>query len=372
MLGLAAVPSIIMFFGCLVLPESPRWLVSRGLSQQAKKVLVKLRGTDNVEDELLAMQTVCEEDSLRETKSFSFTQSITFQMATTKCTRRALLVGCMLQAIQQLSGINTVMYYSATIVQMSGIQGDQLAIWLAAVVAFGNFAFTIVGVFLVERLGRRKLLLGSLAGVTISLFLLGGAFYMATQHDAAITFHEKTSLDINSNKCPATGYCLDCLKEKCGFCSAKDPANNLINGSCVPINVSSSDNMAAFGRCSRKDHSVTWSYQACPYRYAWLAIVFLVLYIAAFAPGMGPMPWTINSEIYPLWARSTGNAFATATNWTCNLVISMTFLSLTEWITHYGAFWLYGGISFFGWLFFFVYLPETKKKSLEELQHLFS
>ena len=255
---------------------------------------------------------------------------------------------------------------------MSGIQGDQLAIWLAAVVAFGNFAFTIIGVFLVEKLGRRKLLLGSLAGVTLSLFLLGGAFYMAKQHDAAITFHEKTPSEVNSSKCSATGYCLDCLTENCGFCFAKDSANNPINGSCVPINVSSSDNTAAFGRCSRKDHSVTWSYQACPYKYSWLAIVALVLYISAFAPGLGSMPWTINSEIYPLWARSTGNAFATATYWTCNLVISMTFLPLTEWITRYGAFWLYGGISVFGWLFFFVYLPETKTKSLEELQHLFS
>ena len=62
MLGLAAIPSIVMFFGCLVLPESPRWLLSRGLSQEAKKVLVKLRGTDNVKDEFLAMQTVCEEE----------------------------------------------------------------------------------------------------------------------------------------------------------------------------------------------------------------------------------------------------------------------------------------------------------------------
>ena len=84
------------------------------------------------------------------------------------------------------------------------------------------------------------------------------------------------------------------------------------------------------------------------------------------------MPWTINSEIYPLWARNTGNAFATATNWTFNLIISITFFSLTEWITRYGAFWLYGGIAFCGWVFFFVYIPETKGKSLEELEHIFN
>lgn len=62
MLGLAAVPSIIMFFGCLVLPESPRWLVSRGFSERARKVLVKLRGTTDVNAELLAMKNVCEEE----------------------------------------------------------------------------------------------------------------------------------------------------------------------------------------------------------------------------------------------------------------------------------------------------------------------
>lgn len=265
--------------------------------------------------------------------------------------------------------LSVTRYYSATIIQMSGIQGDQLAIWLAALVAFGNFAFTIVGVCLVERMGRRKLLLGSLAGVTFSLFLLGGAFYMAKRNDASISVHETAPFYIK-NGCPSSGFCLDCLEDKCGFCFVKDATNNPVKGSCIPFN-SSSDNSAAYGRCSKKDHSTTWSYAACPYKYAWLAIVALVLYIAAFAPGMGPMPWTINSEIYPLWARSTGNALATATNWTCNLVISMTFLTLTEWITRFGAFWLYGGISFCGWLFFFIYLPETKGKSLEELEHLY-
>ena len=261
-------------------------------------------------------------------------------------------------------------YYSATIIQMSGVQGEQLAIWLAAVVAFGNFLFTLVGVCLVEKMGRRKLLLVSLAGVIFSLVLLGGAFYIAEQYDAPIAFQEERPSYITNN-CPVTGrHCLDCLDAKCGFCFDTDAESNPINGSCVPVNTSS-PSTASYGRCSRAGHSATWSYLACPFKYAWLAIVALILYIAAFAPGMGPMPWTINSEIYPLWARSTGNALSTATNWTFNLIISMTFLSLTEWITRYGAFWLYGGIAFCGWLFFFFTVPETKGKSLEELEHLF-
>ena len=263
-------------------------------------------------------------------------------------------------------------YYNATIIQMAGIQSDQLAIWLAAVVAFSNFMFSIVGVWLVERVGRRKLLLGSLAGVTLFLFLIGGAFYSAQQHDTPISLREEMPLGI-SNNCPTSGHCLDCLQAKCGFCFGEDDARNYFNGSCIPKNRTTSGTVAAFGRCSQKDHQkTTWAVTGCPYKYGLVAILFLALYHASFQPGLGPMPSTINSEIYPLWARGAGNAFASATNWTCNFLISISFLTLTESITRYGAFWLYGGISICGWVFFFFYLPETKGKSLEQLEHLFS
>lgn len=72
MLGLGAVPSIVMFFGCLVLPESPRWLVSRGQSERAKKILMKLRGTSDVSSEFVAMKNVCdEEESLRDNSKYA-------------------------------------------------------------------------------------------------------------------------------------------------------------------------------------------------------------------------------------------------------------------------------------------------------------
>ena len=78
--------------------------------------------------------------------------------------RRALVVGCGLQMYQQIAGINTIMYYSATIIKMSGVSSDSHAVWLAALTAFINFSFTFVGLVLVERVGRRKLVLGSIGG----------------------------------------------------------------------------------------------------------------------------------------------------------------------------------------------------------------
>ncbi|EPQ17311.1 Proton myo-inositol cotransporter [Myotis brandtii] len=87
--------------------------------------------------------------------------------------------------------------------------------------------------------------------------------------------------------------------------------------------------------------------------------------------GMGPMPWTVNSEIYPLWARSTGNACSSGINWIFNVLVSLTFLHTAEYLTYYGAFFLYAGFAAVGLLFIYGCLPETKGKKLEEIESLF-
>ncbi|KXJ09304.1 proton myo-inositol cotransporter [Exaiptasia diaphana] len=357
MLGLAAVPSLILFIGCIFLPESPRWLIKHNHLGAARKALKKLRGTIHIEEEVQGIIAVCQEE---ETLATEQGKQNCVSILKDPTARRALLLGCMLQAVQQLSGINTLMYYSATIIVMSGIGTDNLAIWLAAAVAFGNFLFTIVGMFLVEKIGRRKLLLGSLALVTLSLFLIGGAFYLIDINDPKVTFHEQAS------HCTSLDSCMQCVaKEDCGFCYNQNSHGYFTNGSCTFTNLSS--HRALSGRCSNGQQA-KWAYSTCPSHFAVFSFVGMILYIASFAPGMGPMPWTLNSEIFPLWARSKGIASATAVNWICNLIIALTFLNLMEWITRYGAFWLYGSIAFAGWVFFYFMVPETKGKSLEQLE----
>lgn len=81
-----------------------------------------------------------------------------------------------------------------------------------------------------------------------------------------------------------------------------------------------------------------------------ISLLATASYLAFFQPGMGTMPWTINSEIFPLHARSLGVSVATATNWCCNLLISYTFLDLTRAAGAAGAFWVYAAIGAFGWL----------------------
>ena len=225
-------------------------------------------------------------------------------------------------------GINTVMYYSAKIISMAGFSNNTQAIWMSAGVASVNFFCTFIGLFLVERIGRRKLLLASLLGVTLSLAFLAVGFQLADTNTPKVDFNQ-------SDSCGQYSDCSSCTFDtECGYCYVSDTEALALNASCVKIDPKNPD-FALHGRCSEDQNNdeVTFAPDYCPSNNAWLIVLGLVSYLFFFAPGMGPMPWTINSEIYPLWARSLGNSLATSTNWAFNLLISMTFLTLTETIT---------------------------------------
>ncbi|XP_055789391.1 proton myo-inositol cotransporter-like [Salvelinus fontinalis] len=368
MLGLSIVPAVLQFSGFLFLPESPRWLLQKGLTQQARQVLSRIRGGQNIEKEYDSMRTNIEDEEKDAGGGL-----VLWRMLTRPPTRRALTVGCGLQMFQQLSGINTVMYYSATILQMAGVRDDKQAIWLASATAATNFLFTLVGVWLVERVGRRKLTLGSLIGTALSLTVLAIGFLLSAQHSPAVTLHP-TDTTLNSTSCTLYGSCEPCMLDPgCGFCY-RENGSTVYDSSCIPVNQTSTDE-AAWGRCSNlsqvSDGSL-WAYNYCPTSYSWIVLLGLILYLAFFAPGMGPMPWTVNSEIYPLWARSTGNACSAGVNWICNVLVSLTFLHVAEYLTYYGAFFLYSGLTVLGLLFVLGCLPETQGRRLEEMEALFS
>ncbi|KAL0968630.1 hypothetical protein UPYG_G00269370 [Umbra pygmaea] len=366
MLGLAAIPSVIQFFGFLFLPESPRWLMQKGRNQEARRVLSQIRDGRSIEEEYDSIKTNVEDEE-------SGGGTVLWRMLSYPPTRRALMVGCGLQMFQQLSGINTVMYYSATILQMAGVRDDKTAIWLSSVTAATNFLFTLVGVWLVERVGRRKLTLGSLTGTALSLMVLAVGFLLSAQHSPPVTLHP-TDPALNSTSCTLYGSCEPCILDPgCGFCY-RENGTTIYDSTCLPANPSLAES-AAWGRCSNvsqaSDESF-WAYNYCPTPYSWLVLLGLILYLAFFAPGMGPMPWTVNSEIYPLWARSTGNACSAGTNWICNVLVSLTFLHVAQYLTYYGAFFLYTGLALLGLLFVVGCLPETQGRRLEEIEALFS
>lgn len=276
---------------------------------------------------------------------------------------------------------------------------DQDSIWLAVIPAAANFAFTIVGLLLVERLGRRKLLIGSVSGTIFGFLLLSTTFVL-------MDYNTPSAKPLIVDECRYDS-CSACVgNSKCGFCVEYNPVTNeYLNGTCglgtehhdgttsskyhpVDFNrtcaifgealrneTESSSEIANFYQDGLGENSTDerrWYFKGCPdNRFAYLAIVALFIYIAFFAPGMGPLPWTINSEIYPTWARSTAIAIATYVNWCANLIISMTFLTLADTLGQPPTFGLYAGLSFLALVFFVFLVPETRGRKLEDIEELF-
>lgn len=367
MLGLAAIPAIVQFLGFLVLPESPRWLIQKGKVNRAAKVLQKiLENESKVQQEIETLKQVYSEQQ----------HSVPFcQVFSEVSVRRALVVGCGLQMFQQLAGINTIMYYSATIIQMSGVKDDTTAIWLAAAVASVNFLGSALGLWLIERLGRRRLALFSMSGVTLSLLFMSLAFLLPAIHSPSVTLNS-TVISEDNFECYRHATCETCMLDvNCGFCYMQfKNSSGVTDSTCVPANKDQWQH-SSIGRCSNNsldlEYGPFFAENYCPTKYSWMALLGMVFYLLSFSPGLGPIPWTVNSEIYPQWARSAGNAMSTGTNWIFNMLISLTFLHISDFLTYQGAFLLYASFALAGLVFIFLLLPETKGKPLEEIERLF-
>lgn len=168
MFGLAAIPALILVIGLLFVPESPRWLMSRSEKQKARAVLEKIRETADVGTELAEIEADLrlQEDNWRELLNASL--------------RRPLLVGIGLAIFQQFTGINTVLYYAPTIFQFAGIRSASAAILATVGVGVVMVLLTVVALRLIDRVGRRPLLLYGVAGMVLSLGVLGFAFLSPT------------------------------------------------------------------------------------------------------------------------------------------------------------------------------------------------
>jgi sugar porter (SP) family MFS transporter len=165
MFASAVFPAIVLFIGMIFLPESPRWLARKGFQERARENFRRLGRGDEAEAELAEVEGALqeEEEGFRSLFRPGF--------------RVAVFVGVGLAIFQQITGVNTIVYYSPAILRMSGFPSAKAAILAAAVIGVMNVVTTLVAIALIDRVGRRFLLLLSLAGMTVSLGLVGAGFH---------------------------------------------------------------------------------------------------------------------------------------------------------------------------------------------------
>lgn len=136
----------------------------------------------------------------------------------------------------------------------------------------------------------------------------------------------------------------------------------LLPGSCLISNSTVKD-------LCHKSHR-EWYARGCPSKYGWVALIGLTLYIIFFSPGMGTVPWIVNSEIYPLRFRGVCGGIAATANWISNLIVAQSFQSLTQAIGTSSAFLIFGIISVVALIFVLIYVPETKGLPIEEVEKM--
>jgi SP family galactose:H+ symporter-like MFS transporter len=274
MFAMAVIPAAAFAIGLIFIPDSPRWLAARGKLDQARGVLKQIRSPPEVEGELNEIQQSVSQQEGHWSELLNSTL------------RPAMIVGVGLAIAQQITGINTVIYYAPTIFKFAGLSSASVAILASVGVGVVNVVFTVVAMLLIDRVGRRPLLLVSLAGMAVGLIVLGLAF------------------------------------------SLPQLAGSL----------------------------------------GWIAVASLMVYAGSFAVGLGPVFWLILSEIYPLRIRGRAMSVGTVANWGANLIVALTFLTLTQVMGKAATFWLYGAVSIGAWLFAFFLVPETKGKTLEQIE----
>jgi len=269
-----AVPATLFFILVFFIPESPRWLVTRLHNDRAETVFARIGGGDYARKEMNEIKSTVD-DTL---------QKVNFRMLFEGRMPKILLIGVVIAIFQQWCGINVIFNYAQEIFTAAGY-GVSDILFNIVVTGVTNVIFTFVGMYLVDRLGRRALLMFGAAGLACIYAIMGTCFYFQV-----------------------TGIAVLCL---------------------------------------------------------------VVATIGCYAMTLAPVVWVVISEIFPNRIRGMAMAVATFSLWAACFVLTYTFPLLNNGLGSYGTFWLYGIICVLGYIFILKMLPETKGKSLEEIEKEF-
>ena len=286
-----------------------------------------------------------------------------------------LLLGVGLSCLHSLAGARTIMYYSLEIIQMAGFN-TELAI-MQSIFTMGSFGTLglALGFFLIDRIGRRALVIASGIGTTFSLALLSASFYFAAKHSPAVA---PTGSPEGYNTCGlgqgggAITTCSQCLQVGCGYCSLPPGIPGQYHdfpGHCFAG--VAPGNSSALTACESLDGSLHLYKDGCPSGFGWMSMAALCLYQTFFQLGLGLIPAVVNAEYYPARVRGLCNGIAVASNWLSNFFVSSSFLTLDQVLGDSATFGIYGATVAVGTAILAFTLPETSGLSFPEIQAMF-
>jgi len=272
MFGLTAAPSLLFFLGMLVVPESPRWLAKNGKPERARGILTKIGGDQYARAAVADIESTLASEEVQRVR---FTDLLEPRM------RKVLVLGVVLAVFQQWCGINVIFNYAEEIFRAAGYDISTVLkniAWTGSV----NLAFTFVALGVVDRGGRRPLMLFGSAGLALIYLVMGFCYRGGVQG---------------------------------------------------------------------------------------LPMLLLVLAaIACYSMSLAPVTWVVISEIFPNRIRGAAMAVAVSSLWIACFILTYTFPMLNATLGSAGTFWLYGAICVAGFVFIKVKLPETKGKTLEQIE----
>ena len=272
-------------------------------------------------------------------------------------------------------GIAVIIAYSSTLFKMVGFSLKE-AIWFAILPSFLNLASKTASCFIVERIGRRKLYI--LSGTFAILFITILATFLFLGNSASPAAVPLTK----GGKCDYSNCGACVANSHCGFCTV-NVNGEYLHGTCSEGNVDGDEFSDGNTKCAilnKMDNSFNltsnaseWYFDHCPdnNKYAILSLVTVMLLTVSTSAGIVSVPWVINSEIYPTWARGQATSLSSLINWIINLILLLTFLSTVDALGLPQVIVIYAVLSFIGVVFVFLFLPETSNQPLEKIETLF-
>lgn len=333
MLGIELIPALLYFIFMFLVPKSPRWLYLNHQFENAKKVLKQIHGNDRGLEEIKSIRKSLEINPQKSKVNMIqlFKPAMVFVFS----------VGLIVGVLQQITGINAVYFYATSIFKQTGI-GTDAAFSSGILLSTITVIFTIVSMYLIDKMGRRPLLLVGTAGIAISLLLCAYGFKQANYKITQEGFAELQFKEVNKLS-PIVG------KLYTNDIDFKNELKSILGNKVY----------------SKNDGAIL---EVATQMNATIVFLGILGFIACFAFSLGPVMWVLLSELYPLKFRGLAIGLIAFVNSLISSVVQLIFPWELSNLGNALTFFIFGIIAFIGFLILIKILPETKGKSLEEIE----